>query len=166
MLELAARAPERVERAVLLDPAVWVPPPIALEYAEEARYDPSFGSVEEAVADALAHNEAAPPEALEEDMREHLARSADGRYRFRRCASAVVTAFSELAQPPPPLEEIAVPTLVVRGAHSEVVPDVLVEILVEAMRDRLQVVTVRGGHNVLWDAFDETADAVENFLGA
>ena len=38
-LELAARRPERVGRIVLLDPAVWVPPHIALEYAESARED-------------------------------------------------------------------------------------------------------------------------------
>ena len=33
-LELAARRPERVDRLVLLDPAVWVPPQVALERAE------------------------------------------------------------------------------------------------------------------------------------
>jgi hypothetical protein len=33
-----------------------------------------------------------------------------------------------------------------------------------ALGDGLQVVGVAGGHIVYWDAFDETADAVEKFL--
>ena len=34
----------------------------------------------------------------------------------------------------------------------------------DALGDLLQVVTVPGGHTVLWDALDETADAVTSFL--
>ena len=30
--------------------------------------------------------------------------------------------------------------------------------------DRLEVVAVPGGHVVYWDAFEETADALERFL--
>ena len=41
-LELAARRPERVGRIVLLDPAVWVPPQIALDRAEWTRQDESY----------------------------------------------------------------------------------------------------------------------------
>jgi surfactin synthase thioesterase subunit len=35
----------------------------------------------------------------------------------------------------------------------------------DALGDRLEVVVVPGGHLLLWDAFDETAAAVEEFLG-
>ena len=153
---------------MLLDPAVWVPPPLALEYAEEARADTSFASLEEAIADARARNDGSSPEALaalEEDLRELLVLSPDGRLRLRRCASAVVTAFSEMATPPP-LDRIDVPTLLVRGASSHVVPEVLVDVVSEELGDHLTVVTVPGGHSVLWDAFTETADAVERFLSA
>jgi hypothetical protein len=31
--------------------------------------------------------------------------------------------------------------------------------------DKLDVVVVPAGHSVLWDALDETADAIERFLG-
>ncbi len=33
-----------------------------------------------------------------------------------------------------------------------------------ALGNRLEVVSVPGGHIVYWDAYHETADAVENFL--
>ena len=166
VLEVAAREPQRVRRAVLLDPAVWVPPPIALDRAEGERRDRSFATVEEAIASRfhtsrLHHT---PRELLEEEMFEHLERDTDGRFRYRYCQSAVVAAFGELAKPPPPFEAVRVPTLLVRGAESDVCPDVLVDVLVEGLGDRLRVETVPGGHIVLWDAFAETAEAVAAFL--
>jgi hypothetical protein len=33
-----------------------------------------------------------------------------------------------------------------------------------ALGDLIDIVEVRGGHIVYWDAFDETADAVQRFL--
>jgi hypothetical protein len=33
-----------------------------------------------------------------------------------------------------------------------------------ALGEKLQLVVVPAGHSVLWDAFDETADAIESFL--
>ena len=47
--ELAARDPERVERAVLLDPALQVLPHVAGDLAEMERADVSYASVEDAV---------------------------------------------------------------------------------------------------------------------
>ena len=52
---------------------------------------------------------------------------------------------------------------VVRGGDSEVVPEPLVEAVCEAMPN-CEVVTVPGGHVVMWDAFDETASAILGFL--
>ena len=167
-LELAARAPERVDRAVLLDPALVVPPPIALQYAEEARLDPGFASFEDALADARERNEASSAGALallEDDLRVQLVPSPDGRLRFRRCTSAVVTAYSEMAKPPPDFALWPERTLLVRGADSHVVPDELVAFVRAGAGNAVQIVTVPGGHSVLWDAFDATADAVERFLG-
>ena len=34
----------------------------------------------------------------------------------------------------------------------------------EGLGDLLEVAVVPGGHNIHWDAFDETADAIERFL--
>lgn len=166
VFELARRAPERVERAVLLDPAVWVPPPIALERAEEALGEQSFATVEEAVAYRVATSggELTPAEVLDEDVAQHLVASDDGGFRFRYCRSAVVAALGELAKSPPPFEALRLPTLLVRGLSSEVVPDVLVDVFREGVGELLEVVDVDGGHSVLWDAFGDTADAIERFL--
>jgi lipase len=50
VMEITAKRPELVHRAVLLDPAIFAPPQIARELAEEELVERSFGSVEEAIA--------------------------------------------------------------------------------------------------------------------
>ena len=52
------------------------------------------------------------------------------------------------------------PLLVVRGERSIVTPSSLVDLCRESAPS-LELVDVPGFHNVLWDAFDETADAIE-----
>ena len=165
VLELVAREPERVDRAVLLDPAVWVPPPLALERAEHERVDRYFASVEDAIlarleADAGVHT---PRAFVEEEMAEHLVRS-NGSLSFRYCRSAVVAAFGEMAKSPPPFERLRLPTLIVRGAESMVVPDILLEVYRDGIGELLEVVTVPGGHTIFWDAYAQTAQAVLDFL--
>jgi lipase len=164
VLDVAARAPERVECAVLLDPALRVLPHVALDMAELTCDDVSFASSEEAIqwridSGRFLHT---PREFFEEDARDHLAQGRDGRLRFRFCRSAVITAWSDMATTPPPARRV--PTLLVLGAKSWLVLDDQLERLREELGDLLQLVTVPGGHTVFWDAFAETADAVEAFL--
>src|SRR3954470_4073094 len=166
VMELVASTPELVERAVLLDPAIWVPPPIALRRAEELRADRSFTTADDAVeariaAGGLFHT---PRELLDAEARIHLTEGDDGRLRWRYSTSAVIAAFGEMAKTPPPFELLHVPTLLVRGAQTDVVPEVLAETYREGVGEQVEVVTVPGGHVLLWDAFDETADAVVAFL--
>jgi lipase len=161
-MELAALG--LVERAVWLEPAIWIPPPIALERAEIARVPPSFASAEEAVAQRLATAPLPPRAFLEEERVDHLVEDEDGRWHWRYCASAVVSAYGDLAQPPPEWERVRVPTLVVVGAETDVVPEPMLEAITDGLRGSAHVVVVPGGHLVLWDAFGETADAVERFL--
>jgi lipase len=165
-MELAFRAPERVERAVLLDPAIWVPPPVALERAELERADKSFRSPAEAIEHRLASGTvfSTPRELLEEEAAEHLERGDDGRYRWRYSQSAVVATWGEMTAPPPPFDELRMPTLIVRGERTDVLPDVLVDLVRAEWGGPLEIVEVPGGHVVLWDAFDQTADAVAEFL--
>jgi lipase len=164
--ELAARRPELVERLVLLDPAYWVPPHIGLQRAENERSDRSYSSVDEAIArrvvESTLHH--TPRELLEEEMRDHLVAVEDGRFRMRYCQSAVVAAYGELVKPPQPFERVQLPTLLVRGELTDVVPQAVVQLYRDGLGDQVEVETVPGGHNVLWDAFEETADAVERFL--
>ena len=76
--ELAARHPDRVERAVLLDPALHIEPPVALERAELTRVDVSFASADEAIDARLGDGSlfTTARETLEEEAREHLVESA------------------------------------------------------------------------------------------
>jgi lipase len=161
-LELAAEHPERVDRLVLLDPAVWVPPPIAFERADRMRIDEAFASVDEAIQVRLAENPHARPSYVEEELPEYLRRSEDGRLRFGYSRSAVVAAYGEMAKPPP-LERVRARTLLIRGVVSDVVPEPIVDVVRERLVD-CEIVTVPGGHMVLWNAFDETADAMRTFL--
>jgi lipase len=163
-LELAALARERVERVALLDPAIQILPHVGFDFAERERLDNSFDSPEDAIAARLAGDAPTPREFVEEEIEEHLVRHADGRYRYRYCQGTVVSLYAELVTPPPPPETLRVPTLLLYADQFGLVRDDQVEEYRRALGDRLEVVTVPGGHMVMWDAWRETADAVERFL--
>ncbi len=166
--EIGARAPERVTRLVLLDPAIWIPPEVALFAAESARKERAYVSFEEAVEQRYVESQlhGAPRELVEAELRIHLAEDDEGLYRYRYCQSAVVAAYSELARKPPPFEHVRIPTLLVLGADSYLSYDHVLDAHREALDDLLEVVVVPGGHTLLWDAFEETAAAVRGFLGS
>ena len=163
-LALELTAVGLVERSVLLDPVVWVPPPVALERAEANRAEHAFATVDDALAARRPLSPLAPRALLDEEFAEHLERGDDGLLRFRYSQAAVVAAFGEMAQPPPDWSLLRVPTLLVVGADTDVVPPAVVDVLRFELGDLVEVVTVPGRHIVLWDAFEETADAVERFL--
>jgi lipase len=156
--ELAARHSDRVERAVLLDPAMHVDPGVAGERAEVARADASFASPAEAVEARLGDGSlfTTPREVLEEEAREHLVESPDGRFRWQCAPTAVIVAWSEMAAAMPPWPRC--PTLVVCGERS------WIRVAVPRIGNIAQVI-VPGGHSVLWDDFEATADAIVHFLG-
>lgn len=169
VIELAAREPGVVKRAVLLDPAIHVPSGYARQGAAEEHAKQPFTSVEEAIArriesDDLMGPETAPREFLEEEMREHLAPDEDGLYRYRYSQEAVAGAWMEMAAGPPEFDRVRVPTLLVVGAESKLVSAGELELYRSALGELLEVAVVPGGHMVYWDAFDETADAIERFL--
>ncbi len=178
--EVAAARPERVERLVLLDPALLIPPQIALDAAERAREERSYASFDEGIDRSYASfDEAidrryeesalsrAPRTLLEDELRHHLVQDEDaaGRWRYRYSQSAVVAAYGEMSREPPPFERVRVPTLLVLGEESYIPYDDLLEPHREALGDLLEVVRVPGGHTVLWDALDETVEHVRAFLG-
>ena len=78
----------------------------------------------------------------------------------------MIAAYGEMASQPPPFEDVRIPTLLVRGEDSYVTYDHLLDAHRAALGDLLQVVTVPGGHTVLWDALEETAAAISAFLRA
>lgn len=164
VLELLAAVPELVARTVLLEPIVWAPPPMALERAEGERSERVFASREEAIAERHDSSRlfSTPRALLEQEMEDHLV-AVDGSFRYRYCPSAVIAGFGELSRTPPDQATLRVPTLVVRGTRTDVVPVEVLEWFAD-LGDLLQVAEVDAGHHVLWDAFEETADAVERFL--
>ncbi|MGH2970969.1 MAG: alpha/beta fold hydrolase [Gaiellaceae bacterium] len=159
ILELAATHPERIDRAVLLDPAIDILPHVAEFMAEveqgeqvadsadafiDSRHDAGVIDRARALADVPLHHDVLP----------------DGSLRRRTSPAAMVSIYRELGTPSPPPETLTVPTLLLYApAYGLVRDDHL-----EAYAGRVEVVSVPGLHMVMWSAFDETADAVERFL--
>jgi lipase len=164
ILELAALEPRRVERAVLLDPAIDLLPHVGFDMAEDHRRDRVFASAEEAVQSRLDGSPTTPREFVEEEAREHLVGDRAGAFRWRYCQSAVVAAYGELCTPAPPPETLRVPTLLVHAREFGLVREDHLDAYRAALGERLEVVPVPGGHMVIWDAYEETAAAVSRFL--
>jgi lipase len=164
VLELAGREPQRVGRAVLLDPAIRIRPDLALAAADDARTDRIFASPAEAVPPGHgATLFRARPELLEQELEQHLEPWVGG-FRWRYSRSALVAMLGELAAWGPPPEQVEAPVLLVLGSDDSVVGPRQLERFRRGLGDRLQIVRVPGGHVVLWDAFAETASAVTSFL--
>jgi lipase len=165
VLELAALEPGRIRCAVLLDPAIQILPHVGYDFAQEAALDHSFASVDEAIEARLTSGRLTPREFLEEEAHEHLAPSPDGRLRWQCSRAAVATIYSELCrEPPPPSVLAAIPALLVHASQFGLVREEQLDEYERALGDRLEVVAVPGGHIVYWDAFEQSADAVEKFL--
>lgn len=167
-MHVAAARPGLVDRAVLLDPAIFIPPPHSHDLSQQARQEESYESVDEAiearvVRSGLAHT---PREILEEEMREHAYAAADGRLHLRYSCDCVSEAYLQMGRPPPPFETLRIPTLLVVGALSVVVTAGQAELYRRALGDLMRLEVVPGGHSVLWDAFEETAAAIDAFLAS
>ena len=164
--ELAARAPELVAKLVLLDPAILLPGHVALAAAENARKELSFVSFDELVERRFDESQLhfAPRELVAEDLAPHVETGDDGRLRYRYCQSAVVAAYGEMASAPPAFEDVLVPTLLVLGERSYLPYDHLIDAHRAALGDLLEVAVVPGGHSVLWDALEVTAEVVLDFF--
>jgi lipase len=166
--EQAAAHPGLVDRLVLLDPAILIPPHVALWAAENARPERRYASFAEAIDRRFEESQLhrASRDLLERELRSHLVEDEDGWWRYRYSQAAVVAAYGEMASSPPPFDVVRVPTLLVLGERSYLPYDHLLESHRDALGDLLEVVTVPGGHTVLWDALDETAAAIARFLAA
>jgi lipase len=164
LLELCSLQPERVSSAVLLDPAIQILPHVGYDFAVQATADQAFDSPAQAIEARLANGAPTPREFLEEEAREHLIESGSGLLRWRYCRPAVVTAYGELCTEPPPPSVLKMPALLVHAEQFGLVrPEQLDEYAAEH-GDALEIVEVPGGHVVYWDAYEQTADAIEKFL--
>ena len=164
--ETAAAEPDRVERLVLLDPAIRLPPHVGLLSAENARRDRSYVSFEEGIDRRYEESvlTTAPRELVETELREHLLLAEDGRWRYRYCQSAVVAAYGEMTREQPAFARVRIPTLLLLGETSYLPYDALLDDHTAALGDLLEVARIPAGHTVLWDALAATAGAIEQFL--
>jgi lipase len=159
VLQLAAAHPERVRRAVLLDPAIHVLPHVALQNAEANRGDAVYASAED-YADSRGDGPSTPRELVLEDAELHCDRLPDGRLQRRACQAAIVSIYGELADPPPPPETLRAPALLLHAPAYGLVRDEHLE----AYAPYAEIEALPGMHMVMWDAFDEVAGRVERFL--
>jgi lipase len=155
-LEVATRAPERVERLVLLEPVPHLPAHVAFDMAEHVTRARSWPTADEAIAAQLP-----PDEHARSELRENLV-AEDGRWRWRYSPAAVAAIFGELARPAPSPPRI--PTLLITGGSSFYLLDNERAALERALGDDLRSVGVDAGHGIFWEAFAAVGDAVAGFL--
>ncbi len=98
-------------------------------------------------------------------MAQHLVEQPGGGWFYRYSRAVVAAAYHQMATFPPAWESLQVPTLLVAAEHAKLVSAAELVLYRRALGDLLDVTIVPGGHIVLWDAFDETAAAIDDFLG-
>ncbi len=161
-VHLARTAPQRVERLVLLDPALGLDPQDMLRTAEETRADERYPDRATARADRAERWAGIAPALVEAELDEHLVPDGDG-WRYRYARSAVVAAWGEMARPAavPPR---GTPTLLVPALRAEFVDPAWVEACRTELGDDLVVAPVDAGHMVFLERTADVAAAVRAFL--
>jgi lipase len=164
-VELIATDRSRVEKLVLLDPALRVEPARARAAADDLLNDTSYASIEEGIAARIASGISpyAPREHWDR-WSEQLVQGPDGRFRMPYSRAAAIAIYSEMTTPPPPFDALRLPTLLIVGAESTLVTPKQIEAYRYALGDFLEVKTVRAKHQVIGDALDDVAAAVGAFL--
>ncbi|MFD7665280.1 alpha/beta fold hydrolase [Streptomyces sp. NPDC059788] len=159
-LHVAAQAPRRLRRLVLLDPAVGLEPAEALERARAAQAAPSFGTVAEARSERARLWPGASAAVVDAEVREHLRQGGDGRWRWSYEPSAVVAAFSEMSRPAPPPPP-GVPTLLVCARTGSLVPRAYAA---DCRAAGVEVQVIDAGHGMDIEAPHLTRALVAGFL--
>ena len=153
-------------RLVLLDPAIFVPPGIALSAAENARQNRAYVSFDEGIDRRYDESQlsSAPRELLEQELATHLV-WRDGGYRYRYSQAAVDRrvrgdGFGAAAVRAGPRADAA------RRSASTPTSPTTTSWTCTAPRSAISSRSwwCPGGHTVLWDSFDETAAAIAAFL--
>ena len=162
-VELLAADRSRIEKLILLDPALQLDPQEVTATTDRLLTDTSYGSAEEAIQARLATAPYAPREHFDR-WSESLVAGSDGRLRLPFSRAAAIAIFSELTTPPPPFASLRIPTLLIVGAESTMVTPRQIERYKYELGDFLETRTVRAKHQVIGDAADEVAAAVNLFL--
>jgi lipase len=164
-VELLAADRSRVERLVLLDPALRLPPEHVVAATDQLLADTSYATTEEAIEARIAggFSPYAPREHWDR-WAEELVAGPDGRLRRPFSRAAAIAIDGELVTAPPPFDALRVPTLLITGSESDLVTPRQIERYRYELGDFLEVKTVRAKHQLIADAADEVADAIRGFL--
>jgi lipase len=160
---LSAIAPERVERLVLVDPALGLDRVQGLQDAEAAREDELFDDLTAARASQADRWPFASDEQLEDELTDNFVQTGDGRWRRNYVNSMAVTAWSEMSRPlrvPPK----SVPTLLVPASKADFVTPEFVEAYRAELADSLTVREINCGHVIYLERPDELGTLVSGFL--
>jgi len=164
-MELVAADRSRVEKLVLLDPAIQMNPDAVATRTEELLVDTSWADPAEAIAGRIASGVAPYAPREHWDMwAEGLVEGSDGRVRLPYSRPAAITIYSELATPPPRFESLRLPTLLIVGSESALVTQKQRDGYKYELADFLELKSVRAKHNVIADAADAVASAITSFL--
>jgi lipase len=158
-LHLARVARERLTRLVLIDPALGLDAQDMLETAQETCAGESYADVAEARAERARRWDGVPDAQVDGEIADHLV-EVDGRWRYRYCTPAVVTAWGEMARPAvlPPAD---LPTLLLPAAKADFVDPAWVA----QLGPLVTVQEFDAGHMVYLERPGEVAAAVRAFLG-
>ncbi|HEV2250923.1 MAG TPA: alpha/beta fold hydrolase [Candidatus Limnocylindria bacterium] len=162
-VEMLAAERSRIEKLVLLEPALQMQIAHVVARTDELLADTSWASVEDAIAARLPTARYAPREHFE-IWSEALVARPDGRLRLPFSRAAAIAILGELSTPPPPFASLRLPTLLIVGAESQLVTPKQIERYAYDLGDFLEVKTVRAGHQLIGDAADDVAAAVNTFL--
>lgn len=162
-VEMLASERSRVEKLVLLDPALQMRPDRVTMLTDALLSDTSYATAAEAIEARRATAPYAPPEHFEM-WSETLVTGADGRLRLPISRAAAIAILGELTTPPPPFASLRLPTLLIVGAESDLVTPKQIERYTYELADFLEVKSVRAKHQLIGDAADDVATAIKAFL--
>ncbi len=174
----ASRHPERMAGLVLVDigPELDARGTTRIRMEAEQQQNPSFGSIEEYARTVSLLYPASPPEVVMRLARHGVRQGEDGRYVLKmdpllRGMTREGAAEPELREGPTPeewweaLAKIPCPTLVVRGAASDVLaPDTADRMVDDVLPNGHLAVVPQASHSVMTDNPSGFRDAVAGFV--
>lgn len=162
-VHLSRMAAHRVERLVLIDPALGLDPDDMLRAATEACVEETYPDRAAARVERAQRWAGVADELVDAELAHHLFEE-EGRWRYRYATPAAVAAWSEMTRagvtPPPEL-----PTLLLPATKVDFVRSAWVERLRAELGERLVVREMDTGHMVYLERPAETAAAIRAFLG-
>ncbi len=158
--------PEQVSRLIIID----IPPKMdrrnAPNYEQAVKLAATghrrFATFDDAVQDARAGTPTAPEANLRYRTHWNLRSNADGTTQFKY--DPKVSSLWDPADLSTRLGEIAVPTLLVRGAKTTVLPSSVAQAMIAAIPDAELVEVAESGHSVPTDRPEDLAPAVLEWL--